>query len=106
MTKLTHTVHSTIYADQDGTERLVPYPPPLSLLPNLKQLTIWDSIHSRDGSPVLVFSHFPSIAHFVTTSLSLKRLILHVGMAPWHINDIAKSDIWGPLVSLAESRHQ
>src|SRR5260221_6843157 len=104
MTDLTHIVDSVICYDQDGTERRNPYPPPLSLLPKLKRLTVWDSIHSREGfePQVLVFSPIHLIAHFVATSLSLERLILHVGMAPWHINDIAKSDIWGPLVSLAE----
>jgi hypothetical protein len=98
MTKLTHTAHSAIsYDDEDA--------PPLSLLPNLKQLTVWDTIHSREiylDTGVFVVSPIPQMAHFAAASLSLKRLILYVNMAPWHINDIAKSDVWRPLVSLAE----
>ena len=42
------------------------------------------------------------MAHFVAKSQSLKRLILYINMVPWHINDIAKSDVWTSLVSLAE----
>lgn len=81
---------------------MIKNPLPFSLLPKLKRLTVWDSIHSRDFEQVFVLSPIHLIAHFVATSLSLERLILHINMAPWHINDIAESDIWGPLVSLAE----
>ena len=97
MTKLTHTAFSAIYQYEDA--------PPLDLLPNLKQLTLWDTIRSRDhyiDPEVFVASPFPLMAHFVAKSQSLKRLILYIIMAPWHINDIAKSDVWTSLVSLAE----
>jgi len=97
MTKLTHTAFASIYYHEDSL--------PLSLLPNLKQLTIWDAIGSRElliQHKFLVNFPFPYVANFVATSQSLKRLILYINMAPWHINDIAKSVVWRPLVLLAE----
>src|SRR5258708_19713471 len=99
MTELTHIVDSVICYDQDGTERRNPYPPPLSLLPKLKRLTVWDSIHSREGfePQVLVFSPIHLIAHFVATSLSLERLILPLTLSPLHIIHLATSDILHPL---------
>jgi hypothetical protein len=97
-------VHSSHRYDQDGSLWLYPYPPPLSLLPNLKKFTVWDSILTGEyfGVGVTVGSPIPTIVPFVAKSPSIKRLILHLVIPPWHINDIATSDIWTPLNSLAQ----
>lgn len=49
-----------------------------------------------------VYAAFPTIAHVAATSPSLQRLILHIKMDSEHIDTIANSHIWRPLVSLTE----
>ena len=100
---LVFTYYNDIYHQSQAGLSAENYPS-LSLLPNLEKLIIGGSIfsgESYDGG-VHVVSPVPAITRFVTTSPSLKRLVLHLAIAPWHINGIAKFDSWTPLDSLAE----
>jgi len=94
-------VYTSLYEAGMPTFEQQNNPITLSRLLNLTRLTISASIRTfRDG--MFVSSSIPSITRLAATSPSLKRLILRVTMNPWHTNVTAESDIWEPLVSLAE----